>query len=96
MPVDFTDKCGILGQFWFEYRDDAKLEEFISYNDIGLPLSWFISTGVVTPNPIAEDYVNETFLLFLAALELTEDDVDGIDNLNELLEVVESNLKDKD
>jgi hypothetical protein len=96
MPVDFTDKCGILGQFWFEYRDDAKLSEFIEYNDIGLPLSWFISTGVVTPNPIAEDYVNETFLLFLAALELTEDDVDGIDNLNELLEVVESNLKDKD
>jgi hypothetical protein len=96
MPIDFTDKCGILGQFWFEYRDDEKLSEFIEYNDIGLPLSWFISTGVVTPNPIAEDYVNETFALFLAALSLTEDDVDGLDNLNEVLEVVESNLKDKE
>jgi len=90
MSVDFADKCGILGQFWFEYRDDEK------YNDIGLPLSWFISTGVVTPNPIAEDYVNETFALFLAALELTEDDVDGLDNLNDVLELVESNLEDKD
>jgi hypothetical protein len=96
MPIDFTDKCGILGQFWFEYRDDDKLEEFISYNDIGLPLSWFISTGVVTPNPIAEDYVNETFALFLAALDITEDEVDGLDNLNDVLEVVESNLEDKD
>lgn len=96
MSVDFADKCGILGQFWFEYRDDDKLGEFIEYNDIGLPLSWFISTGVVTPNPIAEDYVNETFALFLAALELTEDDVDGLDNLNDVLEVVEDKLKDKD
>jgi len=61
-----------------------------------LPLSWFISTGVVTPNPIAEDYVNETFALFLAALQLTEDDVDGLDNLNDVLEIVESNLEDKD
>jgi hypothetical protein len=96
MPIDFTDKCGILGQFWFEYRDDDKLSDFIEYNDIGLPLSWFISTGVVTPNPIAEDYVNETFALFLAALSLTENDVDGLDNLNDVLEVVESNLEDKE
>lgn len=89
MSVDFSDKCGILGQFWFEFRDDDKLADFIEYNDIGLPLAWFISTGVVTPNPIAEDYVNETFVLFLDALALSEDDLDGVDNLNDLLEIVE-------
>lgn len=89
MSVDFSDKCGILGQFWFEFRDDAKLADFIEYNDIGLPLAWFISTGVVTPNPIAEDYVNETFVLFLDALALSEEDLDGVDNLNDLLEIVE-------
>lgn len=94
MSVPFSDKCGILGQFWFEYRDDVKLEEFITYNDIGLPLAWFISTGVVVPNPIAEDYVNETFNLFLAALELTEEEIEGLDTLEELLELVEANQEE--
>ena len=90
MSVPFSDKCGILGQFWFEYRDDEKLQDFISYNDIGLPLSWFIATGVVTPNPMAEDYVNETFNLFMAALEITEEDIEGLDSLADILAVVEA------
>lgn len=94
MSIDFSDKCGILGQFWFEFRDDAKLSEFIEYNDIGLPLSWFISTGVVTPNPIAEDYVNETFALFLSAMEITEEEVGDIDNLSDLLAYVEKKLEE--
>jgi hypothetical protein len=94
MLVPFSDKCGILGQFWFEFRDDVKLAEFISYNDIGLPLAWFISTGVVTPNPIAEDYVNETFALFLGALEVTEEEIEGLDNLDDIMALVESKQAD--
>lgn len=94
MSVPFSDKCGILGQFWFEYRDDEKLGDFISYNDIGLPLAWFIATGVVTPNPMAEDYVNETFDLFIAAMNITEEEIEGVDNLNDLLAIAET--KDKE
>lgn len=94
MSVAFSDKCGILGQFWFEYRDDDKLGEFISYNDVGLPLAWFIATGVVTPNPIAEDYVNETFNLFIAALNVTEDELGEVDNLNDLLAIAEAKAEE--
>lgn len=94
MSVPFSDKCGILGQFWFEYRDDDKLGEFISYNDVGLPLAWFIATGVVTPNPMAEDYVNETFDLFIAAMDITEEEIEGVDNLNDLLEIAEKKSKE--
>lgn len=96
MSLPFSDKCGILGQFWFEFRDDEKLQDFISYNDIGLPLSWFISTGVVTANPMAEDYVNETFNLFLSALNLTEEDVEGMDNLTEIFELLEGKVQDEE
>jgi hypothetical protein len=85
-----------LGQFWFEFRDDEKLKEFITYNDIGLPLAWFIATGVVTPNPMAEDYVNETFNLFLAALEVTEEEIEGIDTLDSLLAFVEIKVAEKE
>ncbi|NBN99764.1 MAG: hypothetical protein EBV19_11080 [Flavobacteriia bacterium] len=85
-----------MGQFWFEFRDDEKLKEFITYNDIGLPLAWFIATGVVTPNPMAEDYVNETFNLFLAALEVTEEEIEGIDTLDSLLAFVEIKVAEKE
>jgi hypothetical protein len=95
MSVDFSDKCGILGQFWFEFRDDDKLEDFISYNDVGLPLAWFIATGVVTANPMAEDYINETFALFLSALEVTEEEVEDLDDLSSLLAYVEEKINKK-
>jgi len=96
MLIPFSDRCGILGQFWFEFRDDEKLADFISYNDIGLPLAWFIATGVVTPNPMAEDYINETFELFLAALEITEEEIEGLDTFTDILEVVEKKQESKE
>ena len=89
MEVNFADRCGILGQFWYEFRDDEDLKPFIGYNDVGLPLAWFIATGVVTPLPMAEEYVNETFAMFLDAMEVTEEEVADIDNLDDLLAIVE-------
>lgn len=89
MEINFADRCGILGQFWYEFRDDEDLKPFISYNDVGLPLAWFIATGVVTPLPMAEEYVNETFAMFLDAMEVTEEEVADIDNLDDLLAIVE-------
>jgi len=94
MSVDFSNKCSILGQFWFEYRDDEKLSEFTSYNDVGLPLAWFIATGVVSAEPKAEDFINETFNLFIATLDLTEAELEGIDNLNDLLAMAEKKAED--
>jgi hypothetical protein len=89
MEINFADRCGILGQFWYEFRDDEDLKPFIGYNDVGLPLAWFIATGVVTPLPMAEEYVNETFAMFLDAMEVTEEEVADIDNLDDLLAIVE-------
>ena len=96
MEVDFSDRCGILGQFWYEFRDDEELKPFISYNDVGLPLAWFIATGVVTPLPMAEEYVNETFAMFLDAMEGTEEDVIDADNLDDLLAIVEQKKNERD
>lgn len=88
--MTFETKCEILGQFWFEFRDDEKLKDFIEYNDIGLPLSWFIATHVVMSTPMAEDYVNETFDLFISAFEISHEEADQFTNLNDLLAYVES------
>jgi len=96
MEVNFADKCGILGQFWYEFRDDEELKPFISYNDVGLPLAWFIATGVVTALPISEEYINETFTLFLQAMEVTEEDVIDVDNLDDLLAIVQQKKSERE
>jgi hypothetical protein len=38
---------------------------------------------------MAEEYVNETFAMFLEAMEVTEEDVIDVDNLDDLLAIVE-------
>jgi hypothetical protein len=87
--MNFQTKCNILGQFWFEFRDDDKLKDFIEYNDIGLPLAWYISAEVVDAKPMAEDYINETFSLFLSALAVSEEEAEQFQTLDDLLSYVE-------
>ena len=40
MALNFTDKAGILGELWINFRDDENFEPFIDYPKThGLP-SW--------------------------------------------------------
>ena len=87
MALNFTDKTGILGQFWFDFREDPQLANFIKYNDVGLPLAWFIATGLVTPTAMAEDYVNETFREFIKALDVTEEEISDATDLDAVLQI---------
>ena len=96
MEINFADKCGILGQFWYDFKNDETVKPFMEYNDAGMPLAWFIATGVVTPLPVAEEYINETFAMFLDAMEITEDDVIDVDNLDAVLAIVEKKKSKRD
>lgn len=66
-----------------DYREDEALEDFMDYNDIGLPLAYLISTDVVDMSPKAEVYIEETWHLFLASLEIEDA---GFTTLEEILE----------
>lgn len=82
--TDFLTKSNILADLWINYRGDEQFDDFIEYNDIGLPLAYFISNDLVElKNPIADTYITETFDLLLAALDIKEDI--GFDTLNEML-----------
>ena len=87
MAIEFADRCGILGQFWIDFRQDDDLKTFIEYNDIGLPLAYFIAEGLVSGTPMSEQYINETFDIFLKALDVTEEDIEGADNLTAVLDI---------
>ena len=81
--TDFFNKCKILGELWANYRDEEKFEEFMEYNDMGLPMSYFIANELVKPTELAERYVNETFDILLGILEVKQDT--GFEDLDELL-----------
>jgi hypothetical protein len=81
MKTSFEAQCDILAQLWMEHRGDAEFADFVEYNDLGLPLAYFISEGVALPTDLAETYVGETFTLLLAALGLEDT---GFDNLDEV------------
>ena len=79
----YSDRCDILSDFWMNYRNDEAFDEFVQYNDLGLPLAYMISSGLVSSTPQAEELVNESFEMLLAVLELEDT---GWDSLDDLLE----------
>lgn len=73
MASQFSNQCAILADLWMNYRDDEQFQDFIDYNDIGLPLAYFVASDLVKPMALAEQYIGETFNLLCAALHLPLD-----------------------
>jgi hypothetical protein len=77
----FQDKCNILSELWMNYRHDQNFEEFISYNDLGLPLAYAISNGIAKTTDITDKFINETFNLLLSSLELEDNGYVTLDDI---------------
>jgi hypothetical protein len=84
METTFDNKVAILAELWLDYRDDEEFTDFIEYNDLGLPLAYAISTNIVKSTPTAEKFINETFELLLAGLDVEDT---GFEDLAEVLEL---------
>lgn len=82
----YSEKCSILGELWISYRDEEQFEDFISYNDIGMPLAYMIAEGIVDSNNLAEQFILETWDLLLEALDI--EDI-GFESLEQMLDQVE-------
>jgi hypothetical protein len=79
----FSNKCDILAELWTEYKNDSQFQDFFDYNDLGLPLAYAISTQVISSTKLAENFVGETFDLFLDVLGIQEDT--GFETLADVL-----------
>lgn len=69
----FDVRCEILGDMWVNHKNEEGLQDFIDYNDIGLPLAFATAEGICTITDKGKRFVNETFELLLETLEITED-----------------------
>ena len=72
MQTNFEAQCDILSKIWTDYANDKDFEDFIEYNDIGLPLAYFISEKIAAPTELAQTYIGETFEILLSALEIED------------------------
>jgi hypothetical protein len=64
------------------YRDDEEFQDFIEYNDLGLPLAYLVSTGVVeAKSEQAKSFINETFDLLLAGVDVEDTGFEALDEI---------------
>lgn len=81
--TSMKNKALILADFWNRYKRDNQFTDFCQFNDLGLPLSYAISTGMVASTAHAELFITETFELLLEALEIEKDT--GFETLEDLI-----------
>jgi hypothetical protein len=77
----FENKITILSELWMNYRDDEDLQDFVEYNDLGLPLAYFLMNEIVLPTSQSELYINETYDLFIASLQVADKEWQSLDEL---------------
>lgn len=79
----FKQRCEILATLWNDHRDNMELQDFIEYNDLGLPLAYFVAQGLVSIiHDDARRYIDETFDLLL---EATGNEDTGFESLDEII-----------
>jgi hypothetical protein len=77
----FENKVSILAELWMNYREDEDLEDFVEYNDLGLPLAYFLMNELVLPTKQAEVYIDETYNLLIASLGVEDVEWTSLDEL---------------
>jgi hypothetical protein len=78
----FLLKCRILNDLWLNHREDETFKEFISEQDLALPIAHLFLESIVFYTPRGGRYVEEAFewLLVLVGVEDS-----GFESLEELL-----------
>jgi hypothetical protein len=81
-PTSFENKLTILADLWLNHRYDEQFLDFVEYNDLGLPLAYAVSEGIVTSTDVAEGFISETFDLLISGMGIDEDT--GFESMEDL------------
>lgn len=73
MATTFETKLDIIADLWMNFRQDEEFQDFVEYNDLGLPLSYAALNGIATLSPAGQKMIEETFDLLLASMDIQED-----------------------
>jgi hypothetical protein len=81
MANQLSNKISILAELWMNYRDDYELDEFMEYNDLGLPLAYLLANEIVLSTPEAEMYINETYDLLVTYFTVEDREWQSLDEM---------------
>lgn len=87
MPkTHFSNRCQVLHDFWLFYKDDPDKGEawdnFFDWADIGLPLAYMITEGIVTLKKGNENFIDEVWEALCGMLQVDPDaNYSGVDEL---------------
>jgi hypothetical protein len=87
----FSNQASILAELWMNHRGDEEFRDFVEYNDLGLPLAYAIAENVVSASDKAKLFIEETFDVLLAGLEIEDTGFETLDELLALAEEAKSN-----
>lgn len=82
--TDFSNVCDILGELYANYKEDKEFKDFLEFNDLGLPLAYFVRENLVVPSDDGVRYIMETWDLFITSLGIEDT---GFETLNEILDM---------
>lgn len=82
MQTDLTNKISILADLYANYQDDSEFREFMEFNDIGLPLAYFVNEKLAVETDAGTRFMEESFDLLLSALGIEDT---GFEYLDEVL-----------
>jgi hypothetical protein len=72
--MEFENKCEILADLWLNFRNDSDIDDFVDYNDLGLPLAYLIHAELVVVLDDGMPYVEETYNLLAKSLGVDPDE----------------------
>ena len=81
--TSYETRASILSELFVKYKEDDTFKDLREYADLGLPLAYAISTGVVPTTDKAQELIDDAFDGLLEILEIAEDE--GFKDLDDLL-----------
>lgn len=79
--TDFSNKVSILADLYANYKEDPHLKDFVEYNDLGLPLAFLAVEGLAEITQQGSEYIEETWLLFITALDIEDTGFEDLDSV---------------
>jgi hypothetical protein len=70
--TEIASKCDILTDLWINHSENERFDDFVEFNDLGLPLAYFIANGVVEMTPLASDIIDATFTDLLELFDIED------------------------
>jgi hypothetical protein len=84
----YSDRCQILADLWIRYKNEQDFQDFIQYNDLGLPLAYAVSYGIIEATDMADGFIDEAWNLLVTGLGFEEDT--GFLSLDDMLDQSEA------